>query len=540
MPSSDTSSSGYRLDGPVDAIYLPQVIAEFRGNPFIEALPPILDKLGAAQAMQNIIEVSEEQVALPAEIRLHMLGAIERFIQPLSAHIDLQSHISALLRWGYVDRNPVRPGFLRHLLSASVTSAAEAENARSYDNGRGKGSGLTLLGQSGVGKTTAIEAVLRTFPQVINHPRLNGALRSVKQLVWLVISCPPGGSMKELCNDFFRQVDHFLGTGYHLLFVKVGAPVDELRAAMGKVAFIHGLGVLVVDELQNLNEAKSGVDRQTMMNFFKLLRDGMKVPVITVGTLQATRLVGGNSQMARRHSDLPPFERTEAGPEFALFCSSLFEAQYLPKRVNVDRTDEDSVTMCGSGTAVQQGGAGGVDEVEPSASSWLELLHALSQGVAAVLVKLFIIAQHAAISAGDEQLTQGHFRAVYQTCFERMHPFLDRMRLGLPVDEVAFDMAVRESSVSTLVSRLKTLDPIKSSKNSSRLSSLLQTQAAEPPVSLAKGTGVKKRRSPRRKATVSPVKLVAVMETGLEHALDAHASLTKAGFVRDLGLEVDG
>ena len=162
-PERDPQS--YRLDGPVKAVYLPQAIPAFRGNPFIEALPPILDRLGAAQAMQNVIEVTEEELALPPEVRLHMLGAIERFVQPLSAHIELESHISSLLRWGYVERNPLKPGFLKHLLSASVRIEADEEAARSHDSGRGKGSGLTLLGQSGVGKTTAIEAVLRTVPQ---------------------------------------------------------------------------------------------------------------------------------------------------------------------------------------------------------------------------------------------------------------------------------------------------------------------------------------------------------------------------------------
>ncbi len=532
-PERDPQS--YRLDGPVKAVYLPQAIPAFRGNPFIEALPPILDRLGAAQAMQNVIEVTEEELALPPEVRLHMLGAIERFVQPLSAHIELESHISSLLRWGYVERNPLKPGFLKHLLSASVRIEADEEAARSHDSGRGKGSGLTLLGQSGVGKTTAIEAVLRTVPQVIYHPRLQGALRSVKQLVWLVLSCPPAGSMKELCRDFFRKVDLILGTDHQSLYSKRGTEVDELRAGMGKVAYIHGLGVLVVDELQNLNEAKSGVDRQTMMNFFKLLRDVMKVPVITVGTLQATRLVGGNSQMARRHSDLPPFERMKPGPEFDLFCSSLFEAQYLPVRVSVERLDRHE----GGGTDTQAG-RGGADGQDASASSWLELLHALSQGVAAVLVKLFILAQHAAISGGDDQLRQEHFRAVYQTCFGRMHPFLDRMRLGLPVDEDAFDAALKEGKLPGLVSRLQSLGAAAPLQAVRQASAVPQQQAAETPGRVTPGSGVKRRRSPRRKGAVSPVELVAVVERGREEERDAHASLAEAGFVRDLGSEVDG
>ena len=89
-------------------------------------------------------------------------------------------------------------------------------------NGEGKNitgnrpsaSGFAIVGLSGMGKTTAVERTLLLYPQVIQHNRYNGKLFILKQLVWLKLDCPASGSLKVLCQNFFRQVDLILGTNY--------------------------------------------------------------------------------------------------------------------------------------------------------------------------------------------------------------------------------------------------------------------------------------------------------------------------------------
>jgi hypothetical protein len=112
----------------------------------------------------------------------------------------------------------------------------------------------------------------------------------------------------------------------------------------------------------------------------------------------------------------------------------------------------------------------------------------------------------------------------------------------LPVDEDEFDLALRESNLPTLISRLESAGAgagpsLEKAQSPSRLP---PRPSAGSPAPVAKATGVKPKRKPRPKGAVSPAELVAVVERGVDEASDAHASLTNAGFVRDLGSEVDG
>jgi hypothetical protein len=511
--------SGYgpssEFGGPVEAVYHKQEIKSFAGNPFIEALPPIMTKNSAIKEMQRSIDVNEKERQAPVEVRLHMLGEIERFVQPLSVHVELYNSISKLIRWGYVERNPIRKDFLEKLLSTSTEiPPPDVSSARGHDSGRSKTTGLTLLGQSGVGKTTAIKAVLGTFPQVIRHTRLEGALRSVHQLTWISIPIPSNGSLKDLCVSFFRSVDDKLGTNYLQMHATRGATAGGLRGPMAKVAFAHGLGVLVIDELQNLNEAKSGVDKATMMNFLQLLRDDMSIPVITVGTMQAYRLVAGNSQMARRHAGFPIFERMSHGGEFEFFCSSLFEVQYLTSRVELDDTN-------------------------PQAEAWFKLLYDLSQGLTAVLVKLFIVAQDRAISGGYAALEMGIFTSVYESCFYVLHPYLERMRRGQPIDDGDLDFALRDSNLDSLIaaSNRVPMPDMRTRRELESVPAVSEHPSQNDHDHLGEVTGVKKRRKPRMKGDVSPVALIAAMEEGFSREASSHKSLTLNGFIRNIGQE---
>ena len=155
------------LDVWPQAHYLPQTNPDYAGNPFIEALPCELDDDGAITAMQSLLRATAAERMLPSHQRMHYLGRLKGFMQPLEAHIDLFHRISVALRRGYVDRNPASPAFVKHLLEA-VAQMSNAAQRRPVRQRIGSGSGLTLLGPSGVGKTHAVEAILRTYGQVIS------------------------------------------------------------------------------------------------------------------------------------------------------------------------------------------------------------------------------------------------------------------------------------------------------------------------------------------------------------------------------------
>ena len=478
------------------ASYRTQINPDYAGNPFIEALPEVCDDDAAIRSMQRLIRVTSAERASPRHERLHLLGRLKDFMQPLDAHVGLFHRMSVAIRRGYVDRNPADPAFVKQLLAA--VAEMNAASARPGDAPTrapirqriGAGSGLTLIGHSGVGKTHAVEAVLRCYGQVVRHSGMTGPLSTVFQIVWLKLSVPPDGSIKALCIDFFEAIDELLGTDYVHQFVTRNGTVDKLMVMMGRVSFIHGLGVLVIDELQNLNVARSG-GAEKMMNFFKQLRDVMKVPLLTIGTPEAIGILSGDMQVARRNSGLEPMERMRHDDQFRFFCESLFDGQFLQAPVELD-------------------------------GETLDVLHDLSQGIADVVVQLFKLAQDRALSTGEETLSVRLFRDVYDRSMSLMHPFLDDIRGGRQPRGPNYDKAIEASNAAAFP---RTPAP----------SAVPPGKAAASDAAGPGGVAAKRRRKP--KGEPSGCLLVRVVAEGRGKEISPYDALAAAGHIRSLGTE---
>lgn len=182
----------------------------YSGNPLIEALPHILTEDEVIEKLQFYPQFYEQERQLPAHLRLHLIQNVLRFFTPLPPHIELEQRFSRLIRAGYIARNPVKLGFWKDVRK-------RVESLRSIGllnrQERSTATGFTLLGISGVGKSTALQQILSLYPQVIHHNGYRNCLSSPNtQLVWLKLECPADGSVKGLCLNFFQAVDDILLT----------------------------------------------------------------------------------------------------------------------------------------------------------------------------------------------------------------------------------------------------------------------------------------------------------------------------------------
>lgn len=59
-------------------------------------------------------------------------------------------------------------------------------------------------------------------------------------------------------SELFNEVDRVLHTQYSTSHGRKKLGTKRLMASMCQIANLHALGVLIIDEVQNLNEAKSG------------------------------------------------------------------------------------------------------------------------------------------------------------------------------------------------------------------------------------------------------------------------------------------
>jgi hypothetical protein len=375
----------------IQAFYETSKVLEYAGNPLIEGLPAILSEEEAAEAIASIPPLPGDERALPKEIRLHCINRVSHLIQPFSIHLELEAVISSVLRSGYIGRNPMDAATWRHLHSIRVKGASSFINATA--------STFSLIGLSGMGKTTALKAILKLYPQVIQHTRYHGRDFIHTQIVWLRFDCPNDGSLLGLCQAFFRAVDAALGDNIHAAHYRAKRYSADLLLAMEQVASTYFIGAIFIDELQHLNSAKA-TERESMLNFFVNLINALGIPVVFVGTNPMAKLFADVVRNARRASGQGVYDfkhPRQSDPTWDLLLTTVWEYQWVQRPVEL--TDELRNTI-----------------------------YDLTQGVTDFLAKLMILGQRYAIQSNIEQLDATVLTHVANTKMKLLLPAIDALR----------------------------------------------------------------------------------------------------------------
>jgi len=390
----------------IHAIYKETGVSAYSGNPFIEALPPLQESVDSAASLRSTMLFNTDYLHKPRVVRAHNICRIaDEFFQPLGAHMLLSERVSLMIRGGYVGRNPKTGDLQRHLQNGYERVQSGDLNAFRFEEAKSTAQSMLLIGCSGSGKTTSLERILDTYPQVIYHANFN-----FEQVVYLKVDCSHNGSLKEICLNFFRALDKALGTNYEKTYgLKRRNGIETLLALMAQTANAHALGLLVIDEIQHLSRSRSG-GSQEMLNFFVTMVNTIGVPVMLIGTPKARDIFEADLRSARRGAGLgaifwEPMSQghpEKKNPEWVAFTNNLWKLQLLQNR-DVLLTDE-------------------IRDV------WYDL----SQGVMDIVVKLFVLAQLRALALQKERITPGLLRQVYKDELKPVHPMLAALRSGIP------------------------------------------------------------------------------------------------------------
>jgi hypothetical protein len=232
---------------------------------------------------------------LPEEDRLDMLENVAQVFQPLNEHIILYRRLSRTLRGGYVGRN-----LFDIPTVAKTEQRVRASQKQKQKKGRALARGFYIIGMSSMGKTISTEAILNLYPQVIWHSEYQGQSVMRAQMPWLKLECPYDGSTHALCLTFFATLDQILGTNYYGVYGENGrASVSRMQIYMAFLCDLLNIGVLVIDEIQHLNRAKSG-GADGMLNFFVTLSNAIRTPVVLIGTYHAFDIFTKEFRQMRR------------------------------------------------------------------------------------------------------------------------------------------------------------------------------------------------------------------------------------------------
>lgn len=410
-----------------EAVYKNQELEEYSYNPFIEALPPIFtaeDVIDRFTVLPAITDVDRNKTE---NLRYHIIKRTKNFLQPLPIHIELERKLSTLIRRGYLGRNPLDKSFLgklRVLNRLDDTSIKENELQNELENIRTTADSISIIGISGIGKTTAIERLLLMYPQVIKHFEYKGESFTRTQIVWLKIDCPYDGSLSTLCKNFFKAIDDILGTRYLEKFGYASRITSTMMINMTKLAWRYGIGVLVIDEIQHLLNTKN--DKEEMLNFFVTLTNTVGIPTVLIGTSKAQKVFNGNFRQARRAGSDGSiiWDRMQRdSDEWDFFLRSIWEFQGLKNVCELTDKMKDAF----------------YDEC---------------QGITAVAVNLFLLAQERALQDGKEELTVSIIRETAKKDLHMIQPMIKALRNNNLAEIIKYeDISIDYEEVANVYAR---------------------------------------------------------------------------------------
>lgn len=384
-----------------EAVYKKQELEEYDLNPFIEALPPIFTAEDVIDRFTVLPVISELDRKKSENLRYHIIKRTKNFLQPLPIHIELERKLSTLIRRGYLARNPLDKSFLgqlRILNRLDDNYIRENQLQDELSNIRTTADSISIIGISGIGKTTAIERLLLMYPQVIKHFQYKGDNFTRTQIVWLKIDCPYDGSLSTLCKNFFKAIDDILGTRYLEKFGYSNRITSTMMINMTKLAWRYGIGVLVIDEIQHLLNTKN--DKEEMLNFFVTLTNTVGIPTVLIGTSKAQKVFNGNFRQARRAGSDGSiiWDRMQKdSEEWDFFLRSIWEFQGLRNISELNYKIKDAF----------------YDEC---------------QGITAVAVNLFLLAQERALQDGKEELTVSIIRETAKKDLHMIQPMIKALK----------------------------------------------------------------------------------------------------------------
>jgi hypothetical protein len=383
--------------------YQKQELEEYGDNPFIECLPPIFEPDDIIERFTFYPHIQEDDRNKKSNVRYHLIKRLKNFIQPLETHFAIEKNLSTMIRRGYIARNPNSKDFLQRLQLINKVKNEKASSQMEHleqisESIRSTADSLSIIGISGIGKTTAIERLLLMYPQVVHHTEYHNRPLTRTQIVWLKIDCSFDGSIKTLCKHFFRAVDDVLGTTRY--FYKYGNNRNSaatMMIHMTYLASVYGIGILVIDEMQHLMKPKNDPDE--MLNFFVTLINTIGVPIVSIGTFKALKVLKKDFRQARRAGSEGNiiWDRMKKDDEWDFFLETMWDFQWLKRKTELN------------------------EELN-------QVMYEESQGITAVAVNLFILAQGRALNLEKEIITPALIKKIAKEDLHMIQPMIKALR----------------------------------------------------------------------------------------------------------------
>lgn len=287
---------------------------------------------------------------------------------------------------------------------------------KSYESIIGGSDSFTIIGESGIGKSSAVSRVVNILTE---SPVIE--INNSKVIPCLQVQAPADSSIKGLLLEILRKADEVLETKYHENAIRSRSTTDMLIGTVSQVALNH-IGLLIVDEIQNVVNSKSG---RNIVGALTQLINNSGVSIAMVGTPECTLFFEQAFMLARRSLGLN-YSAMEYTDEFKNFCKILLGYCYVKEPPAIDET-------------------------------MLLWLYNHSSGNVSVVVSLIHDAQEMAILEGTERLDISILSKAFDSRMTMLHDFLtpEKTKASPPKKKKAERLEVRENYIGDNISILE-------------------------------------------------------------------------------------
>lgn len=382
--------------------------ARHAGNQLIEALRPAPSLADIRAELEFLPPFDPKARKWDTHLRMGELLSLTNIMVPLSSHFALASCMDSMIREGYVGRAPMSAAHIGIYQQIAQDKQERRPFRQSYETVSPVMS-TSLIGVSGMGKTTTVRRFLERYEKVIYHPQLD-----IYQIPWLHFEMPDNGKgVKALLSNIVQAIAELIPDNNYLEdHLRNGrATVESLQSSVRILLNKHCVGLLVPDEVQHVANTNRG--DQEVMSQLTTLANKSRTPVLYIGTPKAEKVLGLDLRQARRSIPLnvgswTPLHRQDSvidefgevtlkDGEWVHFMTSLWQYCWLRKPTTLT-------------------------------SRMLDVFYDCTQGIIDLAIKLFVLAQARAMTDGTEALSEQIVLATYRDSFKLVHPMIEAMR----------------------------------------------------------------------------------------------------------------
>lgn len=393
----------------VNAIYSTD-IEEDGKNPLIAALQPTWSTEQIAGALSFWPKHEPACHAWSPDKRLTWAAKLVRGFETMPQHVEILKGVLNQMQECYVGRDRYVHGHTEQIRE-NAARMMDCEDS-GVDMGSASNS-LLIHGLPGLGKTKLMQRIGALVPQVIDHVAFGDRRFPCRQVTHLYVAAQQGWTDKALAQAIVLEFDRVAGTNHSAELLKNrSSSAFSYLMQFSLSANNHGLGVLIIDEVQSLR------DNASLLNFIFNFSITNKVLLVLVGTPESVEVLQQSPRFMRRgettfDTELKPYSFPKVDKEayhamlqgasapdpWTWFLLSFWHRQFM--------SQSTALTYELSSTLFDQ-----------------------CVGIPNYAVKIFVAAQQARIGSNRDYLDVDALKEGYRIACRLSAPYLEALRNG--------------------------------------------------------------------------------------------------------------